>query len=106
MDVNTKFMGDEIYVGDMEKEISKTDGVINLIDFRVYNEHGEGYSSNLIGQETVPPNAYDDEIYYLGDGESDLIDIEATDGILYSDGDSMFEVKYPEKDIRVRIKEK
>lgn len=106
MDVNTKFMGDEIYVGDMEKEISKTDGVINLIDFRVYNEHGEGYSANLIGQETISPNAYDDEIYYLGDGESDLIDIEATDGILYSDGDSMFEIKYPEKDIRVRIKEK
>ena len=106
MDVNSKFMGDEIYVGDIEKEISKSDGVINLIDFRVYNEHGEGYSSSLIGQETISSNAYDDEIYYLGDGNSDLIDIDATDGILYSDGDSMFEVKYPEKDIRVRIKEK
>lgn len=106
MDVNSRFMGDEIYVGDMEKEISKTDGVINLISFRVYNEHGEGYSSNLIEQETISSNSYDEEIYYLGDGESDLIDLEATDGVLYSDGDSMFEVKYPEKDIRVRIKEK
>ena len=89
-----------------QKEISKTDGVINLISFRVYNEHGEGYSSNLIEQETISSNSYDEEIYYLGDGESDLIDLEATDGVLYSDGDSMFEVKYPEKDIRVRIKEK
>lgn len=106
MDVNGKFMGDEIYIGDIEKEISKTDGVINLISLRVYNEHGEGYSPNLIAQETIASDNYDGEIYYLGDGTSDLIDIEATDGILYSDGDSMFEVKYPEKDIRIRIKEK
>ena len=39
-------------------------------------------------------------------GDADMIDIEATDGILYGDGDSMFEIKNPEKDIRVRIKEK
>lgn len=106
LDVNSKFMGDEIYTGDIEKEISKTDGVINLINFRVYNEHGEGYSQTLIGQETIASNAFDDENVYLGDGNADLIDLEATDGILYSDGDSMFEVKYPEKDIRIRIKEK
>ena len=106
LDVNSKFMGDEIYTGDIEKEISKTDGVINLINFRVYNEHGEGYSQTLIGQETIASNAFDGENVYLGDGNADLIDLEATDGILYSDGDSMFEVKYPEKDIRIRIKEK
>jgi len=106
MDVNSKIMGDEIYTGDIEKELSKVDGVINLIDFRVYNEHGNGYSSSLINQETISSSAVDEDTPYLGDGDSDLIDLEATDGILYSDGDSMFEVKYPEKDIRIRIKEK
>ena len=99
-------MGEEVYVGDIEKEISKTDGVINLINFNVYNEYGDGYSSTKIGQEIIPYFNLGEESYYLGDGNADLIDIEATDGILYSDGDSMFEVKYPEKDIRVRIKEK
>jgi hypothetical protein len=49
----------------------------------------------------------DEDFAYLGDGENvDLIDLEATDGILYNDGDSMMEIKYPERDIRVRIKEK
>ena len=32
MDINAHIMGEEIYVGDIEKEISKVDGVINLID--------------------------------------------------------------------------
>ena len=101
-------MGEEIYVSDIEKEISKIDGVINLISFRVYNEHGIGYSSSQISQETVDSREFEDtENAYLGDGESvELIDIDATDGILYNDSDSMFEIKYPEKDIRVRIKEK
>ena len=31
-------------------------------------------------------------------------DLAASDGILYSDGDTMLEVKYPDKDIRVRVK--
>lgn len=107
LDVNNCFMGEEIYVGDIEKEISKVDGVINLISFLVYNEHGAGYSNTQISQETISRNDFeDDETYYLGDGDADLIDLDATDGILYNDGDSMMEIKYPEKDIRVRIKEK
>ena len=108
LDINSKFMGEEIYVSDIEKEISKIDGVINLISLRVYNEHGTGYSSSPIGQETISTAEFEDEDFaYLGDGENaDLIDLEATDGILYNDGDSMMEIKYPERDIRVRIKEK
>lgn len=105
-DVNSRFMGEEIYVGDVEKEVSKVDGVINLISFLVYNEHGAGYSKTHIGQEIIKMSEFDEEVYYLGDGDADMIDIEATDGILYGDGDCMFEVKNPEKDIRVRIKEK
>lgn len=105
-DVNSRFMGEEIYVGDIEKEVSKVDGVINLISFLVYNEHGAGYSTTQIGQEIIKMSEFDEGVYYLGDGDADMVDMEATDGILYGDGDTMFEIKYPEKDIRVRIKEK
>lgn len=108
MDINGRFMGEEIYVSDIEKEVSKVDGVINLIDLRVYNEHGAGYSDSQISQEVIPSNAFDDDEngHYLGDGVADLIDTEATDGILYNDGDSMMEIKYIDRDIRVRMKEK
>ena len=29
------------------------------------------------------------------------LDLEASDGIIYSDGDTMLEIKYPEKDVRI-----
>lgn len=109
MDINKRLMGDDIYVGDIEKEISKIDGVINLIALRVYNERGNGYSANGIEQETY---TYSEqvrdglEVTYGDDDNSVLVDTDATDGILYSGGDTMFEVKYPENDIRVKVKER
>lgn len=103
-DINKRNMGDDLYVGDLKKEISKLDGVANLIDLRVYNETCDGYSSTQTNQE----------LYVSGDctraQEEQVpgryrIDLEASDGIIYSDGDTMLEVKYPERDIRVFPKE-
>ena len=103
-DINKRNMGDDLYVGDLKKEISKIDGVANLIDLRVYNETCEGYSSTQTSQE----------LYSSGDcnrpQEEKIpgryrIDLDASDGIIYSDGDTMLEIKYPEKDIRVFPKE-
>lgn len=109
MDINTHRMGEEIYVGDLEKEISKIDGVINLISLRVYNVYGpsDKYSTTKVGQEITTIDTtcnIDDAIEFLGDSNRDLIDLDATDGILYNDGDSMMEIKYPEEDIVVRVK--
>jgi hypothetical protein len=103
-DINKRNMGDDLYVGDLKKEISKLDGVSNLIDLRVYNETCNGYSSTQTNQE----------LYVSGDctrAQEEIvpgryrIDLEASDGIIYSDGDTMLEIKYPERDIRVFPKE-
>ena len=99
MDVNKHLMGEEIYVGDLQKEIGKIDGVINLISLKVFNETGSDYSKSTVSQEVIP--AEEEE----GDGRYE-VDLEATDGILYNEGDTMMEIKYPEKDIRIRIKER
>lgn len=99
MDISTHLMGEEIYIGDLQKEISRIDGVINLISVAVYNEIGNGYSSTEVPQETVTEEGEPDS-------ERLLIDMEATDGILYNEGDTMMEIKYPEKDIKVRMKER
>ena len=99
-DIKKRNMGDDLYVGDLKKEISKLDGVANLIDLRVYNETCAGYSSTQTSQE----------IYVAGDcnrAQEEIVpgryrlDLEASDGIIYSDGDTMLEIKYAEKDIRV-----
>lgn len=99
-DISKRNMGDDLYVGDLKKEISKIDGVANLIDLRVYNETCDGYSSTQTSQE----------LYIGGDCNGTQeekvpgryrLDLEASDGIIYSDGDTMLEIKHAEKDIRV-----
>ena len=94
MNINHHIMGEEIYVGDLQKEIGKIDGVINLISLDIINEHGGEYSDDLITQETYK------------EGDEDIVDLEASDWILYNDGNSMMEIKNPDKDIRIRIKER
>ena len=98
MDVNKHLMGEEIYVGDLQKEIGKIDGVINLISLKVFNETGSDYSKSTVSQEVIPAEGKETGRYE--------VDLEATDGILYNEGDTMMEIKYPEKDIRIRIKER
>ena len=95
MDINKHLMGEEIYIGDLQKEIGKVDGVINLISLRVFNETGDDYSKSMVSQETVE----------AGNNRVE-IDLEATDGILYNEGDMMMEIKKPENDIKIRIKER
>ena len=99
MDVNSHIMGEELYMGDLQKEIGKVDGVINLISMNVINEFGTDYSHTTVSQETTE---YDGE----GADYKSVIDLEATDGVLYNEGDTMMEILYPEKDIRVRVKER
>lgn len=103
-DINKRNMGDDLYVGDLKKEISKIDGVANLIDLRVYNETCDGYSSTQTNQELYISSdcmkAQEEKV----PGRY-RIDLEASDGIIYSDGDTMLEIKWPEKDIRVFPKE-
>ena len=108
MDINKHSLGEDIYVSDIEKEISKIDGVKNLIDLRIYNEYGDNYSNTIISQETTnitfDYSSTDDYQYTPNDIQTRTqIDLMASDYILNSDSDMMFEVKYDE-DIKVRVK--
>ena len=100
MDISKHNMGDDVFVGDIEKEITKIDGVLSIIGLRVYNLIGGDYSTTPIQQATTADS--DGSTYQ----NKMLVDLEMSDGVLYSDGDSMFEIKYPEKDIILRIKER
>lgn len=103
MDVNKHQLGEDIYVSDIEKEISNIDGVINLIDLRIYNETGNGYSKDMISQQIVNYGS-DGDYDHVPDGDRSEIDLDASDYILNSNADEMFEIKYPDNDIRVRVK--
>lgn len=105
MDINKRFIGEDIFVGDIQKEVSKIDGVLNLIDMRVFNEHGPNYSRVVTPQETknysVESETYD---RLSNDNERDEIDLSASDYVLITESDSIFELKYPDSDIKVKIK--
>lgn len=109
MDINKHQIGEDIYVSDIVKEVMKVDGVINLIEIRIYNEYNGRYSLTI---SSLP--RYTE--FNCNDGEEDKgnedelnrfrIDIDALDGILYSDSESMYEIKYKDTDIRVRARER
>ena len=90
-DVKKWEMGDNIYIAQLIENINNVGGVLNVIDLRVFNKVGEGkYSVNEIQQP------------YL-DETTRQIDISA-DYTLFGDPVSMFEVKFPTLDIKVRVK--
>ena len=102
MDVNKHNMGDDIFVGDIQKEISKVDGVLNVIKLDVYNYFNGSYSPTKTTQETegVVEAVTGDNI----SGSRIKIDLDASDSVIFSEGDSMLEIKFPENDIRIRCK--
>lgn len=90
-DVNKFEMGENIYISPLIETINNIGGVLNLIDIRFYNKVGEGkYSLNEISQ------SYFDEA---------TRQIDVSDMTLFGEPTTMFEIKYPTKDILVRARQ-
>ena len=108
MDVNKRDMGQDVFIGDLEREINNIDGVIGLIGMRIYTIYGGAYNDKCplpIKTNESDCCKTDVVVFSVGDGATaDQLDIEAVDGVLVSDYDSMFEIKNKESDIRVRVK--
>ena len=105
MDIRKHFMGEDIFLGDLEKEISKLDGVSNLINLRCFDKSGQdGYSKESATQPYVTTNecSYDVDASIL-ENNTNEIDLRQSDKVLISEAHSMFEVKY-NKDIKVNVK--
>jgi hypothetical protein len=96
-------MGQHIYISQLTDTLREIPGVINVIEIRAYNLDGGRYSNTIISQadgateflssvdETNPSNG------------SRRTFINYVDNAIYSTPLSMFEVRYPNRDIRVRI---
>ena len=91
MSINNFQMGENVYLSPLVETINNVGGVTNVIDLRVYNKVGQGlYSLNEITQPYI-------------DATTRQIDI-SSDYTLFGDPVSMFEIKYPNVDIKVRVK--
>jgi len=89
LDINIHEMNQDIFLGKLQKEILNANGVINVIGIKVFNKVGDQYSINTVTQSIVNTTT----------GE-----IRIENNTIYSTQDSMFEIKYPEKDIKVLLR--
>lgn len=108
MDIRRHIMGEDIFLGDLEKEISKLDGVQNLISLKCFNMHGKenGYSDTETTQTTVTTGTCEESEYFEDMDGMAQIDLKESDKVLYCECNSMFEVKYKNKDIVVNVKQR
>jgi hypothetical protein len=90
-DINDYQMNQDVFLGRLQRQILEANGVINVISIKVFNKVGGQYSNNVISQAFANTTT----------GE-----IQTINNTIYSTQDSMFEIKYPEKDIRVLLRKK
>lgn len=111
MDVNNVDMGEDIFIGDLNKEISIIDGLISLIDVKIYKINGGGYSTDKCPLPSMTDTAVndcmpsDEQLFTVAGAEVERIDLDAIDSVLYGDSDAMYEVKQ-DTDICIRVKQK
>ena len=90
-DIANEQMAQNIYVAQLIEQINNVAGVLNVVDIKIYNKVGGGlYSLNEVSQPYLDPTTK----------QIDLMGLYT----LFADEDSMFEIKYPEKDIRVSVR--
>ncbi len=90
-DVSKLNMGDEIFLGGLIENINNIKSVLNVVDLKVYNKIGNGYSLN----ETT--------MSYINDETKQINPIDYS---LFCESDSIFEIKNPQDDIIITIKKK
>jgi hypothetical protein len=109
MKVSNHDMGEDIFLGDLEKEINNIDGDVSLIDLKVYAIYDGKYSSDTPSL----PKKYEmtngcstpivSTVNFSEDSKCYEVDLDLIDHVLYSDYDSMFEI-LNDTDIKVKCK--
>jgi hypothetical protein len=87
--IDKKKMGDPLLVGDLKTQIGNVVGVVNVIDIRVFNKIGGEYSSAQVAQS------------YIDETTKEISQVEST---IYMKSNQIYQVRFPNTDIKVRIK--
>lgn len=94
-DIKNWSMGQDIYLSNLIETINNVPGVLNVINIRVNNLVSGDYSLNKSSQQIV---SEDDTV-------SPVVRVlDTTDFTIFGEPNAMYEIKYPNKDIKVRVK--
>ena len=86
--IEKRKMGDPLFVGDLMREIGTVSGVVNVVDVRVFNKKGGNYSSSEVSQEVNATTGL----------------ISQTDLTIFMKSNQIFQIRFPNVDIKVRTK--
>ena len=86
----TNLLGKNVNISDIRRIIQDIPGVSTLADLKVFNKTGGQYSSSETSQR------------YLS---KDTKQIELIDDTIFAQPNQIYQIRFPEKDIKVRIKQ-
>jgi len=82
-------MGDPLFVGELKKTVGDVVGVVNVVDLRVFGKTEGEYSMAEVSQG------------YVSEATKE---IQQSDSTVYMKNNQIFQIRFPKKDIKVRIK--
>ena len=88
-DITKRKMGDPLFVGDLIRQIGQENGVVNVVDVRVFGKVGGLYSSAEVAQSYKDDNTKE---------------IQQTDMTIFMKSNQIYQIRFPNSDIKVRIK--
>lgn len=89
LSVDGRELGDHLFVGELKQVVNELSGVVNISDLRVINKTEEGYSDTKTSQPYV---------------DQDTKQVQLTDETLFMRSNQIYQVRFPNKDIVVRVK--
>jgi hypothetical protein len=87
--IDKRKMGDPLFVGDLFRQIGQENGVINVIDIRVYGKTGGQYSSAEVSQS------------YSNNSTKEIAQSDMT---IFMKSNQIYQIRFPNVDIKVRTK--
>lgn len=82
-------MGENVFISEVKKNIQDVAGVISVTDLKVFNKVGGQYSSSETSQRYSDPKTRE---------------IALIDETIFAEPSQIYQVRFPEKDIKVRVK--
>ena len=89
MNPKNRELGQNVNVSDIRRLVQNTAGVVSLTEIRVFNKVGGQYSSSQTSQRFI---------------DTATKQIELIDDTVFAEPDQIYQIRYDNKDIKVRVK--
>lgn len=93
--INNFSMGQSIYLSDLIENLNNVGGVLNVVNIEVLNFVGGQYSNNTTTQELISSDQQNTPIVNV---------LNTSDFTIFGEPNGMFEIKFPNRDINIRVK--